>query len=72
MTGNRFPRHRVDLFSLTVGVLSGALAIAALVDGIGWLDDGGRWVVPILLIVLGAGGLLATLLTTRGETSAGD
>jgi len=60
-------RHETDYFSLAAGILFVTLgvmfAVSALAD---WSIDG-RWVVPIMLIMLGAGGVAASLTATRRE-----
>ena len=63
-------RHETDYFSLAAGVLFVTLgvifAVSALAD---WSIDG-RWVVPVMLIVLGAGGVAASLSASRREQAA--
>ena len=52
------PRHDLDALSLMAGLAFVGVAVAALLD----LGPGLplRWVVPVLLIVVGVAGLLAT------------
>lgn len=63
-------RHETDFFSLAAGLLFVTLgvvfAVSALAD---WSLDG-RWVAPVMLIVLGAGGVAASLAATRRERVA--
>lgn len=65
-------RHETDYFSLAAGLLFVILgllfAVSVLAD---WTIDG-RWVVPVMLIVLGAGGVLASVAATRRERAAYD
>lgn len=52
------PRHDLDPLALVAGVVfTGAALVALLERGTGL---GARWVVPVLLIVTGIVGLLAT------------
>lgn len=52
------PRHDLDVVSLIAGLAFGGAALIFLADRAwGW---SGRWVWPILLIVVGIAGLLAT------------
>ncbi len=58
------PRHELDVVSLIAGLGFGGAALAFLAErSWGW---SGRWVWPILLIVVGIVGLLAT--RARGGT----
>lgn len=52
------PRHDLDAVSLVAGVAFGGLALVFLVDRQTGLES--RWVWPILLIVVGIAGLLAS------------
>ncbi len=65
-------RHETDYFSLAAGLLFVVLGIlfatSVLAD---WTIDG-RWVVPVMLLVLGAGGVLASLAATRRERATYD
>ncbi len=63
------PRHDLDVISLVAGVAFGGAALVYLVDQSTGLS--GRWVWPILLIVLGVAGLLATP-GRGGEDPVGD
>jgi hypothetical protein len=60
-------RHEIDYFSLAAGllftVLGIALAVSAATD---WTIDG-RWITPVILIGLGAGGVAASLAATRRQ-----
>ncbi len=52
------PRHDLDAVSLVAGLAFIGAAIVFLLD---WhADVSGRWAWPVLLIVLGVAGLLAT------------
>jgi len=60
-------RHETDYFSLAAGLLFTALGIAFAVSAeTGWQVDG-RWLVPTMLIVLGAGGLAASVTASRRQ-----
>ena len=52
------PRHDLDVISLIFGVAAGGFALVYLVDHNTGLS--GRWVWPVLLIVIGVAGLLAS------------
>ena len=52
------PRHDLDVISLVAGVAVGGAALVFLVEHHTGLS--GRWIWPVLLIVLGVAGLLAT------------
>ena len=54
-------RHELDLFSLVAGVLFVVIAAGHLVDvAFDWNLDG-RWIVPDVLVGLGAAGLAGVL-----------
>jgi hypothetical protein len=57
------PRHDVDVISLVAGVAFGGAALVFLVEH--HTSVSGRWIWPVLLIVLG----LAGLVTSRRETT---
>ncbi len=61
-------RHDTDYFSLAAGLLFVLLglmfAVSTLAD---WTIDG-RWVVPVMLIALGAGGVAASLTAHAART----
>jgi fatty acid desaturase len=59
------PRHDLDGLSLLAGVLFGGLGLVALLVGAAGLES--RWTWPVLLIVAGVVGLLATRHDTRGN-----
>ncbi|MGH9222237.1 MAG: hypothetical protein ACRD2W_00170 [Acidimicrobiales bacterium] len=59
------PSHDLDALSLIAGVAFGGSALVFLIDSGTALS--GRWVWPILLIVIGVAGLLAS----RGRGRAG-
>jgi hypothetical protein len=52
------PSHELDALSLIAGVAFGGTALVYLIDSGTGLE--GRWVWPILLIVIGIAGLLAS------------
>jgi hypothetical protein len=55
-------RHDVDPVALLAGALFVAVGIAYLNGALTDTDVHARWILPSLLIVLGLGGLLATLV----------
>jgi hypothetical protein len=55
-------RHRVDPVALLAGALFVAVGAAYLNAALDDTDVHARWILPSLLIALGLGGLLATLL----------
>lgn len=60
-------RHELDVFSLVAGILFLVVATAHVVDeSFADLHLNGRWVAPVVLVVLGAAGL-AGLVRGRGE-----
>lgn len=60
-------RHETDYFSLAAGLLFTMVGLALGVSAsTGWQIDG-RWLLPVMLIVLGAGGVAASLAATRRE-----
>lgn len=55
------PPHDLDVLSLMAGVGFAGFAVAVLLgDGVG-----GRWTWPVLLILVGVVGLIATRRTTK-------
>ena len=58
------PSHDLDPISLIAGVFFGGSALVFLLDQ--WAGFEGRWVWPVLLILIGVVGLLAS----RGKPSA--
>ena len=60
-------RHERDTVSLMFGLLLVLLAGAFLVDDLTGLDVDGRWAAPVVLIAVGAVGLLSSL--RAGERS---
>ncbi len=54
-------RHERDGVSLMAGLLLVLLAAVFLVDDLTGLDVDGRWAAPVVLIVVGAAGLLSTV-----------
>ncbi len=65
-------RHERDAVSLMGGLLLLLVAGAVLLTDLTSLTVNGRWVVPVVLLAVGAVGLLATLRPSRAEHSAGD
>jgi hypothetical protein len=63
-------QHETDYFSLAAGlvftVLGIVLAVSAATD---WSIDG-RWITPVILIGLGAGGVAASMAATRRQRRA--
>ena len=62
--------QKTDGVSLMFGLLLVLLAGAFLVDDLTGLDVDGRWAAPVVLVLVGAAGLLATLrpvITERSE-----
>ncbi|HEX6888395.1 MAG TPA: hypothetical protein VF143_09835 [Candidatus Nanopelagicales bacterium] len=60
-------RHELDYFSLAAGLLFTVLGVLfAVAAANAWSLDG-RWVASITLIVLGAGGVAASLAANRRE-----
>ena len=58
------PSHDLDALSLMAGVGFAGFAVAVLLgDG---ADLGGRWTWPVLLILVGVVGLIATKRSTKG------
>ena len=63
-------RHERDTLSLMFGVLLVLLAAAFLVDDLTGLDVDGRWAAPLVLIAVGAVGLLSTLRSAERDADA--
>jgi uncharacterized integral membrane protein len=62
--------HTRDGVSLMAGLLLVLLAAVFLVDDLTGLDVDGRWAAPVVLIAVGAAGLLSTLRSgERGSTA---
>ena len=59
------PQHDLDVVSLVGGVAFGGAALVFLIDR--WTGVSGRWVWPILLIVIGVAGLVASRRGARDE-----
>lgn len=60
-------RHETDFFSLAAGLVFTVLGIVlALSAATAWTIDG-RWITPVILIGLGAGGLAASLAATKRQ-----
>ena len=63
-------RHERDTLSLMFGALLVLRAGAFLVDDLTGLDVDGRWVAPLVLIAVGAVGLLSTLRSAERDADA--
>jgi hypothetical protein len=63
-------RHERDLVSLMLGLLTVLLAGLFLVTDLADLSFDGRWVFPVLLIGVGAVGLLGTLRSRTNRPGA--
>jgi hypothetical protein len=60
-------RHEIDWFSLAAGLLFTVLGIVLTVSAAtDWTIDG-RWIAPVILIGLGAGGVAASLSATSRQ-----
>lgn len=63
------PSHDPDYFSLAAGLLFTLLGLGLAVSAVtGWSVDG-RVVAPLILIVLGAGGVAASLSASRRQSA---
>ena len=63
-------RHDRDTVSLMAGLLLVLLAVVFLVDDLTGLDVDGRWAAPVVLIAVGAVGLLSTLRSGGRDSTA--
>ena len=63
-------RHERDSVSLMAGLLLVLLAAVFLVDDLTGLDVDGRWAAPVVLIAVGAVGLLSTLRSAERDSTA--
>ena len=63
-------RHERDSVSLMAGLLLVLLAAVFLVDDLTGLDVDGRWAAPVVLIAVGAVGLLSTLRSADRDSTA--
>ena len=66
-------QHETDYFSLAAGLVFTILGIVLTVSAATTWTIDGRWITPLVLIGLGAGGVAASLAATRrqrGETEA--
>lgn len=60
-------QHETDYFSLAAGLLVTVLGVVlALSAATGWQIDG-RWILPVGLIALGAGGVTTSMAASRRE-----
>lgn len=63
-------QHENDYLSLAAGLVFTALGILlAISAATGWQIDG-RWIAPVVLIAIGAGGVAASLSATRRQQEA--
>ena len=62
-------RHERDTVSLMAGLLLVLLAGVFLVDDLTGLDVDGRWAAPVVLIAVGAIGLLSTLRSAERDST---
>ena len=63
-------RHERDSVSLMAGLLLVLLGAVFLLDDLTGLDVDGRWVAPLVLMAVGAVGLLSSLRSVeRGSTA---
>ena len=65
----RAPQRR-DGVSLMAGLLLVLLAMVFLVDDLTGLDVDGRWAAPVVLIAVGAVGLLSSLRSAQRDSTA--
>lgn len=65
-------RHERDSVSLMAGLLLVLLAGVFLVDDLTGLDVDGWWAAPVVLIAVGAAGLLSTLRSSAAESTAAE
>ena len=63
-------RHERDSVSLMAGLLLVLLAAVFLADDLTGLDVDGRWAAPVVLIAVGAVGLLSTLRSGERDSTA--
>lgn len=62
-------RHDADYFSLAAGLVFTLLGFGlALSAATSWSLDG-RWIAPVILIALGAGGVAASLAASRRQAA---
>ena len=62
-------RHERDSVSLMAGLLLVLLAAVFLVEDLTSLSVDGRWVAPLVLIAVGAVGLLSTLRSSERDST---
>ena len=63
-------RHERDSVSLMAGLLLVLLGAVFLVDDLTGLDVDGRWVAPLVLMAVGAVGLLSSLRSVERSSTA--
>lgn len=63
-------RHERDTVSLMAGLLLALLGAVFLLDDLTGLDVDGRWAAPVVLIAVGAVGLLSTLRSAERDATA--
>ncbi|MFJ1753253.1 hypothetical protein [Kitasatospora sp. NPDC088134] len=64
-------KHRFDLYALVAGGLFSTLAVVYLVASLNDREVNSRFVLPLALIVLGAGGLGAAVLAAARRNRGG-
>ena len=62
--------HERDTLSLMAGLLLVLIAGAFLVDDLTGFQVDGRWFAPLVLIAVGAAGLLSTLRSSERDSTA--
>lgn len=59
------PRHDTDAVALVAGIIFGGAALAFLINDV--FGSSGRWVWPVVLIVVGVVGLMASRIQHRND-----
>lgn len=60
-------RHDADYFSLAAGLLFTILGLVFAATALGGWQLDGRWLAPVMLIALGAGGVAASLAASKRQ-----
>jgi uncharacterized integral membrane protein len=63
-------QHDTDWFSLAAGLVFTILGVVLAVSAATASTIDGRWIAPVILIGLGAGGVAASLAATRRQRQA--
>ena len=63
-------RHPIDLVSFVAGLIAVGLAVAVVTGIVTGLSINGALLVPLAIAVIGAVGLVATLIRHRGSAGA--